>query len=77
MLKLAASSLEPAAESERRIARLRVAFGLEQVVSRHAVVVAGDLVSVARFEEVVEVLEEVMDLDDGLIAEPRQREFAD
>ena len=34
-----------------------------------------DLVSVARLEEVVEVLEEVMDLNDGLIAEPGKWEF--
>ena len=31
--------------------------------------------SVARLEEVVEVLEEVMDLNDGLIAEPGKWEF--
>ena len=61
--------------SERWIARLRVALGVEQVVPRHAVVEPGDLVSVARLEEVEDVFEEVMDLDDGVVAELWQREI--
>ena len=44
------------------------------VVGRAVLVVAMDLVAVARFEQVKEVPDEVVDLYDGLVAEPGHRD---
>jgi hypothetical protein len=59
--------------SERRVVDGGRHVGLD-VVCRPIVVVAMDLIAVAGFEQVEEVMDEVVDLDDGIVAELRQRD---
>ena len=51
-----------------------IGSGGDDVVRRQILVVAMDLVAVARLEEVEEVSNEVVDLDDGVITEARHRD---
>jgi len=52
-----------------------VRIGVDEVVERSILVEAMDLSAVVGFEETEEVVEEVMDLDDGFIADWRQADL--
>jgi hypothetical protein len=60
-------------ESERRVVERgsRVRVGMHEVVVGALFVEAMDLGAVVRFEEMKEFVEEVVDLDDGLIGDRR------
>jgi hypothetical protein len=62
-----------ACESEGRIVvrRVSVRIGMDEVVEGSILVEAMDLNTVMKFEEMKEVVEEVVDLDDGFIGEWR------
>ena len=57
--------------SERRVVEVGHGFRADEVVRRPVLVVAMDLIAVARLEQVEEVRNEVVDLDDGIVAESR------
>ena len=59
--------------SEGRVVDVGHRFLAGDVVRRAVVVVAMDLVAVARFEQVKEVRDEVVDLDDRVVTEPGHR----
>ncbi len=63
--------------SEGRIVvgRTSVRIGMGEVVEGSILVEAMDLSAVVGFEETKEVVEEVVDLDDGFIADRRQAEL--
>jgi hypothetical protein len=62
-----------ACESEGRIVvrRTSVRIGMDEVVAGSILVEAMDLSAVVGFEETEEVVEEVVDLDDGFIGDRR------
>ena len=49
-------------------------FGVDHAVFGAVVVVAMDLIAVPGLEQVEEVVDEVVDLNDGIVAEPGQRD---
>jgi hypothetical protein len=53
---------------ERRVAGARQRVRLDHIVGRPIVVVAMDLIAVASLEQVEHVGDEVVDLDDGIVA---------
>jgi len=55
--------------SEGRIEQVRAGVGLEQVVTVELLVEAVDLIAVAGLEEVQDVMDEVVDLHDRIVAE--------
>ena len=55
--------------SERRGVSAGQCAGLDHVVRRALVVVAMDLIAVARLEQIEEVLDEVVDLNDGVVTD--------
>ena len=66
-----------ACESEGRFVARRASarIGMDEVFVGSILVETMDLSAVVRFEETKEVVEEVVDLDDGLIADWRQADL--
>lgn len=60
--------------SEGRVVDVGRHVGPDHVVCRVIVVVAMDLIAVARLEQVEEVIDEVVDLNDGIVAERGHRD---
>jgi hypothetical protein len=54
--------------SERRFVQGQVAGRLDAAVAAQILVEAMDLIAVAGLEEVQDVMDEVVDLDDGIVA---------
>ena len=62
------------ADSEGRIVRRITRTVTDDLVARVFSMVAMNLIAIVCFEDMKEVVEELMDFDDSIIREPRQRE---
>ena len=72
-MTLAALAVEWVRGSERRIVGVVQRPGFDHVVGRPIFVEAVELVPVAGLEQIEDVLDEVVDLEDGVVTEARHR----